>query len=41
MKKFYMKQKGIIEANINFTSNKARIVWDEEKLKLFRDYFKN
>ncbi len=26
--------KGIVEANINFTTNKARIVWDEEKLKL-------
>jgi P-type Cu+ transporter len=26
--------KGIIEANINFTSNKAKIVWDEDKLKL-------
>ena len=25
---------GIIEANINFTSNKAKITWDEEKLKL-------
>ena len=26
--------KGIVEANINFTTNKARIVWDDEKLKL-------
>ena len=26
--------KGIVEANINFTTNKARIVWDNEKLKL-------
>lgn len=26
--------KGIVEANINFTTNKARIVWNEEKLKL-------
>jgi Cu+-exporting ATPase len=26
--------KGIVEANINFTTNKARIIWDEEKLKL-------
>ena len=25
---------GIIEANINFTSNKAKITWDEDKLKL-------
>lgn len=25
---------GIIEANINFTTNKARITWDEDKLKL-------
>ena len=25
---------GIIEANINFTTNKAKIVWDEDKLKL-------
>jgi len=25
---------GIIEANINFTSNKAKIIWDEDKLKL-------
>jgi Cu+-exporting ATPase len=26
--------KGIIEANINFTTNKAKIIWDEEELKL-------
>jgi P-type Cu+ transporter len=26
--------KGIVEANINFTTNKARIIWDNEKLKL-------
>ena len=26
--------KGIIEANINFTTNKARIVWDNDELKL-------
>ena len=26
--------KGIIEANINFTTNKAKIVWDEDELKL-------
>ena len=32
--KILYETKGIIEANINFTSNKARIVWDEEKLKL-------
>jgi Cu+-exporting ATPase len=25
---------GIIEANINFTTNKAKIVWDSDKLKL-------
>ena len=25
---------GIIEVNINFTTNKARIVWDEDELKL-------
>ena len=25
---------GILEANINFTSNKAKITWDEDKLKL-------
>jgi Cu+-exporting ATPase len=25
---------GIIEANINFTNNKAKIVWDEESVKL-------
>jgi Cu+-exporting ATPase len=32
--KILYETKGIIEANINFTSNKARITWDEEKLKL-------
>ena len=32
--KVLYETKGIIEANINFTSNKARIVWDEDKLKL-------
>ncbi|MDD2887483.1 MAG: heavy metal translocating P-type ATPase [Aliarcobacter sp.] len=32
--KVLYETKGVIEANINFTSNKARIVWDEEKLKL-------
>lgn len=26
--------KGIVEANINFTTNKARIVWNEDMLKL-------
>jgi P-type Cu+ transporter len=26
--------KGIVEANINFTTNKARIIWDNENLKL-------
>uniref|UniRef100_UPI0040471217 heavy metal translocating P-type ATPase n=1 Tax=Aliarcobacter sp. TaxID=2321116 RepID=UPI0040471217 len=26
--------KGIVEANINFTTNKAKIVWDDEKLRL-------
>ena len=26
--------KGIVEANINFTTNKARITWDEDELKL-------
>lgn len=26
--------KGIIQADINFTTNKARIVWDEDELKL-------
>lgn len=26
--------KGIIEANINFTTNKARILWDNDELKL-------
>lgn len=26
--------KGIVEANINFTTNKAKIIWNEEKLKL-------
>lgn len=25
---------GIIEANINFSTNKAKVVWDEEKIKL-------
>ncbi len=25
---------GVIEANINFTTNKAKIIWDEDKLKL-------
>ncbi len=32
--KILYETKGIIEANINFTSNKARITWDEDKLKL-------
>ena len=32
--KVLYETKGIIEANINFTSNKAKIVWDDEKLKL-------
>ena len=32
--KVLYETKGIIEANINFTSNKARITWDDEKLKL-------
>jgi Cu+-exporting ATPase len=26
--------KGIIQADINFTTNKARIIWDEDELKL-------
>ena len=32
--KILYETKGIVEANINFTSNKARIVWDSDKLKL-------
>jgi methyl-accepting chemotaxis protein len=32
--KILYETKGIVEANINFTSNKARITWDIEKLKL-------
>ena len=32
--KVLYETKGLIEANINFTSNKARIVWDDDKLKL-------
>jgi Cu+-exporting ATPase len=32
--KILYETKGIIEANINFTSNKARIIWDSNKLKL-------
>lgn len=28
------KMEGVIEANINFTTNKARIVWDPDALKL-------
>lgn len=32
--KVLYETKGIIEANINFTTNKARITWDDEKLKL-------
>ena len=32
--KVLSKQDGIIEATINFTNNKARIVWDEDTIKL-------
>ena len=32
--KVLYETKGIVEANINFTSNKARITWDANKLKL-------
>ena len=32
--KVLYETKGIIEANINFTTNKAQIIWDDEKLKL-------
>lgn len=32
--------KGVIEANINFTTNKARLVFDEEKVKLSQIIFK-
>ncbi len=32
--KVLYETKGIVEANINFTSNKARIIWDANKLKL-------
>ncbi|MBS9782686.1 MAG: heavy metal translocating P-type ATPase [Arcobacter sp.] len=32
--KVLYKTEGIIEANINFTTNKARIVWNEDELKL-------
>ncbi len=32
--KVLYETKGIIEANINFTTNKAQITWDDEKLKL-------
>ncbi len=32
--KVLYKTKGIIEANINFTNNKAKVVWDDSELKL-------
>ncbi|MCI4399457.1 MAG: cadmium-translocating P-type ATPase [Campylobacteraceae bacterium] len=32
--KILTRAKGVIEANINFTNNKARIVWDDSKIKL-------
>jgi len=32
--KILYETKGIIEANINFTTNKARITWDDDELKL-------
>ncbi len=32
--KILTRAEGVVEANINFTNNKARIVWDENKIKL-------
>lgn len=32
--KILFDTKGIVEANINFTTNKARIIWDDDILKL-------
>jgi len=32
--KILYETNGIVEANINFTTNKARITWDEDELKL-------
>jgi len=32
--KILTRAEGVIEANINFTNNKARIVWDKNKIKL-------
>ena len=32
--KVLYETQGVIEANINFTTNKAKIVWDDEKIKL-------
>ncbi|MGM0518041.1 MAG: heavy metal translocating P-type ATPase [Campylobacterota bacterium] len=32
--KVLYETQGIIEANINFTTNKAKIIWDDEKIKL-------
>ena len=32
--KILTRAEGVIEANINFTNNKARIVWDDDKIKL-------
>ncbi len=32
--KILTRAEGVIEANINFTNNKARIVWDGDKIKL-------
>ena len=32
--KVLSKKEGIIEATINFTNNKAKIIWDEETIKL-------
>lgn len=32
--KILFETQGVIEANINFTSNKARITWDDDELKL-------
>lgn len=34
--KILYKQEGIIEANINYTNNKATIIWDPKKIKLSR-----
>lgn len=34
--KILEQQSGIIEANINFTTHKAKIIWDDEQIKLSR-----